>query len=105
MEYCHVTKTKAYNRPVRERGVYKILYIIFALGTAHILLLWGVESQRLFAQKQELRLVAQQTQALASEITNIRQELQRADDETYLEKKARILGYVYPDEELHAKPR
>ncbi len=90
---------------MRERGVYRILYVIFALGTAHLLMLCGVEAQRWFAQKQELQLVAGQTQALATEVTGIRQELQRADDPAYLEEKARSLGYVYPNEELHAKPR
>jgi len=96
---------RAYNESVRERGVYRILYVIFALGTAHMLMLCGIEAQRWLAQKQELKLVAGQTQALAAEVAGLREELQRADDPAYLEEKARSLGYVYPNEELHAKPR
>jgi len=90
---------------MRGQGVYRILYIIFALGTVHLILLCGVEAQRWLAQKQELQLVAGQTQALEAEISGIRGELQRAADPAYLERKARSLGYVYPNEELHAEPR
>ncbi|WP_457630138.1 FtsB family cell division protein [Oceanithermus sp.] len=90
---------------MRERGVYRILYLLFALGSAHLLLLCGVEAQRWIAQRQELRLVAGQTEALAAKVANLREELARADDPAYLEEKARSLGYVYPDEVLHAEPR
>jgi len=90
---------------VRGQGVYRILYVVFALGTAHLALLCGVEVQRYFAQQQQLRLVEGQTRALAAEVASIRQELARAENPDYLEEKARSLGYVFPDEVLHAKPR
>ncbi|WP_457638184.1 septum formation initiator family protein [Oceanithermus sp.] len=90
---------------MRGRGVYKILYVVFALGTAHLLMLCGVEAQRWLAQKQELKLVEAQTKALAREVAGMREELRRADDPAYMEEMARSLGYVYPNEELYAKPR
>jgi len=68
------------------------------------MMLCGVEAQRWLAQKQELRLVAGQIRALEAEVVGVREELKKADDPKYLEKKARSLGYVFPDEELHAKP-
>ena len=89
---------------MRERSIYRVLYVIFALGTAHLMMLCGVEAQRWLAQKQELRLVAGQIRALEAEVVGVREELKKADDPKYLEKKARSLGYVFPDEELHAKP-
>jgi cell division protein FtsB len=82
-----------------------MLYLIFALGVAHLLLLCGVEGQRWLAQRQELHLVAGQTGTLAAEVANLREELARADDTAYLEERARSLGYVYSDEVLHAEPR
>lgn len=81
------------------------MYLLFALGTAHMLLLSGVEAQHALAYRQELRLVNRQIASLRNEVGAIRQELQHADDPAYLEKKARALGYVYPDEVLHAAPR
>ena len=101
----HLSGWAAYNESVRERGVYRLLYLLFALGTAHLLLLWGVEAQRSMALRQQLRLVAVQTQELDREVKGLREELKRADDPAYLEEKARSLGYVYPDEVLHAAPR
>jgi len=94
-----------YNAVVRGQGVYRILYVVFALGTAHLALLCGVELQRYFAQEQQLQLVEAQTKAIAAEVASIRQELVWADSPDYLEEKARSLGYVFPNEVLHAKPR
>lgn len=89
---------------MRDRGIYKVLYLVFSLGTAHILLLCGVEVQRWFSQERELKIVAAQTAALQAEVLALKEELKLADDPAYLERKSRSLGYVYPNEELHASP-
>jgi len=62
----------AYNVAVRDSGVYRILYVIFALGTAHLLMLCGVEAQRWLARSQELQLVSAQTSALEAEVASLR---------------------------------
>ncbi len=94
-----------YNIPVRDRSVYRLLYVLFALGTAHLLLLWGVEAQRSMALSRQVRLVAAQTADLESRVQSLREELKHADDPAYLEERARSLGYVYPNEVLHVAPR
>lgn len=85
--------------------VYRTLVALFAVGTVHLLILSGLEVQRGLALRHELTLVANQTEVLAAEVENLREELQHASDPAYLEARARELGYVYPQEALHASPR
>ena len=83
----------------------RVLYTLFALGTAHLLLLAGVEAQRGWALRAELGIVSGQVEALRAEVHALKDELAHAEDPAYLEARARALGYVYPDEVLHAPPR
>lgn len=83
----------------------RVLYLLFALGTAHLLLLAGVEAQRAWALRQEVRIVGGQIEALSAEVSSLKSELEHADDPAYLEAKARSLGYVYPEEVLRVPPR
>jgi len=90
---------------MRQGVVARTLYVLFALGTAHLLLLAGVEVQRSWALNQEVRIVDGQLEALTAEVAALKSELARADDPAYLEAKARALGYVYPEEVLRAPSR
>ncbi len=83
----------------------RIVYVFFALGTAHLLLLAGVEAQRGWALRQEMRIVSGQLEALEAEVAALKSELDHAGDPSYLEAKARALGYVYPEEVLRAPSR
>ncbi|WP_293170792.1 septum formation initiator family protein [Oceanithermus sp.] len=90
---------------MKSGGVYRALYVLFALGTAHLLILAALELQRGVALRQEIAIVAGQTEALAAEVEALKSELAHADDPAYLEAKARALGYVYPEEVLRAPSR
>ncbi len=90
---------------VKTGLVGRALYTVFALGAAHLLLLAGVEAQRYWALRAEQRIVSGQVEALRAEVHALKGELAHAEDPGYLEAKARGLGYVYPDEVLHAPPR
>lgn len=90
---------------MKQGIVGRILYVLFALGMAHLLLLVGVEAQRGWALRQEVRIVGGQLEALTAEVVALKSELAHANDPAYLEAKARALGYVHPEEVLHAPPR
>ena len=90
---------------MKQGIVGRVLYVLFALGTAHLLLLVGVEAQRGWALRQEARIVSGQLESLAAEVAALKSELAHADDPAYLEAKARTLGYVYPEEVLRAPSR
>ncbi len=91
--------------PMHRGTITRILYALFALGTAHLLLLAGVESQRAWVLHQELQIVSSQVKALEVEVRELKSELAHAADPAYLEARARALGYVYPEEVLRAPPR
>ncbi|RMH58311.1 MAG: hypothetical protein D6684_01165 [Deinococcus-Thermus bacterium] len=88
-----------------EKPVYRFLHLVFALGALHLLLLVGLEVQRLVGLRREIALAASRVAQLELRNQQLSEELQMAADPAYREGLVRQMGYVHKDELLRRWPQ
>ncbi|AWR86967.1 hypothetical protein Mtai_v1c17300 [Meiothermus taiwanensis WR-220] len=83
-----------------EKPIYRLLHLIFALGTLHILLLMALEVQRNVQLRNQIAQVEFRLVQLERHNQKLSEELQLAADPRYREGLIRQMGYVHKDELL-----
>lgn len=83
-----------------EKPIYRLLHLIFALGTLHILLLIALEVQRNVQLCNQIAQVELRLLQLERHNQKLSEELQLAADPRYREGLIRQMGYVHKDELL-----
>ncbi|MCS7058875.1 MAG: hypothetical protein NZ849_08335 [Meiothermus sp.] len=87
-----------------DKPIYRFLHLVFALGTLHMLVLVGLEVQRLVGLRREVALVSSRVAQLELRNQRLSEELQMAADPAYREGLVRQMGYVHKDELLRRWP-
>ncbi|ADD27952.1 hypothetical protein Mrub_1189 [Meiothermus ruber DSM 1279] len=83
-----------------EKPIYRLLHLIFALGTLHILLLITLEVQRNVQLRNQIAQAEVRLVQLERRNQKLIEELQLAADPRYREGLVRQMGYVHKDELL-----
>lgn len=83
-----------------EKPIYRLLHLIFALGTLHILLLIVLEVQRNVQLRNQIAQAEVRLVQLERHNQKLIEELQLAADPRYREGLVRQMGYVHKDELL-----
>ncbi|GIW35034.1 septum formation initiator family protein [Meiothermus sp.] len=86
-----------------ERPIHRFLHLIFALGTLHLLVLFGLEVQRYFQTRHDIAAAQIRLEELEQRNQKLSDELQLAADARYREGLVRQMGYVHKDELLYLR--
>jgi cell division protein FtsB len=86
-----------------DRPVYRVLHLLFALGSLHMLGLIGLEVKRFLDLRQELVLSQAYINDLKKRVVALEADIAAAQSTEYREAMVRRLGYVKKDEVLHAR--
>lgn len=86
-----------------ERPVYRVLHLIFALGSLHMLGLIGLEAKRFLDLRQERALTQVRIDDLKKRIAALEADIAAAQTDEYREAMVRRLGYVRKDEVLNVR--
>ncbi|MBF6596358.1 MAG: septum formation initiator family protein [Thermaceae bacterium] len=86
-----------------DRPIYRFLHLIFALGTLHLLVLMGLEVERFFQTRSEIRATQAQIRGLEQSVAQLSSEVDSAQTPAFREAMARRMGYVQQNEILYPK--
>lgn len=92
-----------YTENTVERPVYRVLHLIFALGSLHLLGLVGLEAKRFLDLRHERALAQSQIANLRSRAAALQADIAAAQTPEYREAMVRRMGYVRKDEVLDAR--
>jgi cell division protein FtsB len=82
----------------RMRGVNVLLTVLAIVGCIHVMIMMGIELNRMVATQQEITRLALETQLLEAEVAGLQSVLENGDNPVYREQLARKAGFAYPDE-------
>lgn len=82
----------------RMRGVNILLTILAIVGSIHVLVMMGIELNRMVATQQEITRLSLETTALEAEVAGLQSVLDNGDNPVYREQLARKAGFAHPDE-------
>jgi cell division protein FtsB len=82
----------------RMRGVNILLTVLALIGCIHIVVMMGIELNRMVASQQEITRLTLETRGLEQEVAGLQSVLDNGDDPAYREQLARKAGFAYPDE-------
>jgi cell division protein FtsB len=82
----------------RMRGVNVLLTILAIIGSIHVLVMMGIELNRMVATQQEITRLTLETTTLEAEVAGLQSVLDNGDNPDYREQLARKAGFAYPDE-------
>lgn len=88
-----------------ERPIYRILHLVFALGSLHLLVLFGLEVKRTLEVSEQIRSHNTQVSQLEKKVKSLQQIVNVAHTESYREAMARRLGFVHKSEVLYSDPQ
>jgi hypothetical protein len=80
------------------RGVNIILTVLAMLGCLHVVVMLGIELNRMVATQQEITRLTLETQVLEGEVAGLQSVLESGDTPKFREQLARRAGFAYPDE-------
>jgi hypothetical protein len=83
-----------------EKPIYRLLHLVFALGTLHLLVLLTLEVQRNMQIRQDTAAAQIRVKQLEQRNQQLLGELELAADARYREGLVRQMGYVHRDELL-----
>lgn len=92
-----------YTENTVERPIYRVLHLIFALGSLHMLGLIGLEAKRFLDLRQERALTQAHINDLKKRVAALEADIAAAQTTEYREAMVRRLGYVKKDEVLNAR--
>jgi cell division protein FtsB len=82
----------------RMRGVNVLLTMLAVVGCVHVLVMMGIELNRMVATQQEITRLSLETTTLEAEVAGLQSVLDNGDNPLYREQLARRAGFSYPDE-------
>jgi cell division protein FtsB len=82
----------------RMRGVNVLLTILAIVGSLHVIVMMGIELNRMVATQQEITRLTLETTTLEAEVAGLQSVLDNGDNPLYREQLARKAGFAYPDE-------
>jgi hypothetical protein len=82
----------------RMRGVNVLLTILAIIGSIHVMIMMGIELNRMVATQQEITRLSLETTGLEAEVAGLQSVLDNGDNPLYREQLARKAGFAHPDE-------
>jgi hypothetical protein len=82
----------------RMRGVNVLLKVLAMIGCLHVLIMLGIELNRMVATQQQITRLTLETQSLEREVAGLQSVLENGDNPKFREQLARRAGFAYPDE-------
>jgi cell division protein FtsB len=82
----------------RMRGINVLLTILAIIGSIHVMVMMGIELNRMVATQQEITRLTLETTTLEAEVAGLQSVLDNGDNPLYREQLARKAGFAYPDE-------
>lgn len=82
----------------RMRGVNVLLTVLAVVGCIHVMVMMGIELNRMVATQQEITRLSRETQVLEAEVAGLQSVLDNGDNPLYREQLARRAGFAYPNE-------
>jgi cell division protein FtsB len=92
-----LTPTLPQGQP-KLRGVNILLTVLAVTGCIHIMVMMGIELNRMVASQQEITRLTAETQVLEAEVTGLQSVLDNANNPEFREQLARRAGFAYSDE-------
>ncbi len=83
-----------------DRPLHRILRLLFALASLHLLIMGAVEIQRGLDYHQQTQLLQNELKQLRYDVATLQEEVKLGNDPQYLEGLVRGLGLVRKDETL-----
>jgi cell division protein FtsB len=96
-ENLSATPTLPAGQP-RMRGVNVLLTVLAIVGCIHVMIMMGIELNRMVATQQEITRLSLETSTLEAEVAGLQSVLDNGDNPLYREQLARKAGFAYPDE-------
>jgi hypothetical protein len=96
-ESATLTPTLPTGQP-RMRGVNMLLSILAMIGCIHVVVMMGIELNRMVASQQEITRLSLDTGGLEREVAGLQSIVNNGNDPAYREQLARKAGFAYPDE-------
>ncbi len=82
----------------KMRGVNILLTMLAILGCVHVMVMMGIELNRMVASQQEITRLTAETQVLEQQVAGLQSVLANANTLEFREQLARGAGFAYPDE-------
>lgn len=82
----------------RMRGVNVLLTALAIIGSIHVLVMMGIELNRMVATQQEITRLTLETTSLEAEVAGLQSVLDNGNNPLYREQLARKAGFAHPDE-------
>jgi hypothetical protein len=82
----------------RMRGVNVLLTILAVVGCIHVMVMMGIELNRMVASQQEITRLSAETQVLEAEVAGLQSVLDNGNNPAFREQLARRAGFAYPEE-------
>ncbi len=82
----------------KMRGVNILLTVLAIIGCIHVMVMMGIELNRMVASQQEIKRLTAETQVLEQEGAGLQSVLDNANNPEFREQLARRAGFAYSDE-------
>jgi hypothetical protein len=82
----------------KMRGVNVLLTVLAILGCVHIMVMMGIELNRMVASQQEIQRLTAETLVLEQQVAGLQSVVDDANNPEFREQLARGAGFAYPDE-------
>jgi cell division protein FtsB len=82
----------------KMRGVNVLLTVLAVVGCIHVMVMMGIELNRMIASQQEITRLTAETQGLEQEVAGLQSVLDNGSNPEFREQLARRAGFAYPDE-------
>jgi cell division protein FtsB len=82
----------------RMRGVNGLLTVLAIIGCIHVMVMMGIELNRMVASQQEITRLTAETQVLEQEVAGLQSVLDNGNNPAFREQLARRAGFAYPEE-------
>jgi hypothetical protein len=82
----------------KMRGVNILLTVLAIVGCVHVMVMMGIELNRMVASQQEIKRLTAETRLLEQQVTGLQSVVNNANNPEFREQLARGAGFAYPDE-------